>query len=125
MTDSGDRPNGAGGEIEQATVPGEADNLLDKILKNALAPKVKGEVKKEGVKGEGVKGEVKKEGIKSEIKAEKGIKQEKLDALPDIGENNKLMKKKKKKSRSRKRKRSRSRKRKKSSSSSRSLSKSP
>lgn len=112
--------------IEKAAVPGEADHLLDRILKNALAPKVKPEVKKEGMKGENIKGEVKKEGIKSEIKAEKGVKQEKIDApaLPDI-ENNKLMKKKKKKSRSRKRKRSRSRKRKKSSSSSRSLSKSP
>lgn len=109
--------------METAAVPGEADNLLDKILKNALAPKVK----PEGVKKEGVKSEVKSELIKSEVKTEKGIKQEKLDApaLPDIDGAGRLKKRsrsrkknKKKKSKSRKRRR-------KSSSSSRSLSKSP
>eukprot|EP00435_Cladocopium_sp_Y103_P054689 s84_g17.t2 len=109
--------------LETAAVPGEADNLLDKILKNALAPKVK----PEGVKKEGVKSEVKSELIKSEVKTEKGIKQEKLDApaLPDIDGAGRLKKRsrsrkknKKKKSKSRKRRR-------KSSSSSRSLSKSP
>ncbi|CAK9069614.1 Hypothetical protein (Fragment) [Durusdinium trenchii] len=109
--------------LETTAVPGEADNLLDKILKNALAPKVK----PENLKKEGVKSEVKSELIKSEVKTEKGIKQEKLDApaLPDIDGAGRLKKRsrsrkknKKKKSRSRKRRR-------KSSSSSRSLSKSP
>ncbi|CAK9016837.1 unnamed protein product [Durusdinium trenchii] len=64
--------------LETTAVPGEADNLLDKILKNALAPKVK----PENLKKEGVKSEVKSELIKSEVKTEKGIKQEKLDGEP-------------------------------------------
>jgi len=124
MTETSGGGDGKDLSIEPAAVPGEADHLLDRILKNALAPKVKPEVKKEGMKGE-IKGEIKKEGIKSEVKSEKGVKQEKIDiaALPDIGENNKLQKNKKKKDK--KKKRSRSRRRRKSSSSSRSLSKSP
>ncbi|CAE8641856.1 unnamed protein product, partial [Polarella glacialis] len=112
--------NDAEVSLEKAAVPGEADNLLDKILRNALAPKVKGEIKKEGVKSEF---------IKSEVKQEKGVKTERFDApaLPDIGHQlKKRSKSRKKKSRSRKRKRSRSRKRRRrSSSSSRSPSKSP
>jgi len=107
--------------METAAIPGEADNLLDKILKNALAPKVKPEVAKK----EGVKNEVKSELIKSEVKTEKSIKQEKMDgagmapALANIDKSRRSRsRKKKKRSRSRKRRR-------KSSSSSRSLSKSP
>jgi len=107
--------------LEQAAVPGEADHLLDRILKNALAPKVKPEnMKKEGVKTEGVKSEVKREGVKTE----KGIKLEKSDApaLPDIEGGGRIEKRKK---RSRSRKKKKDKKRRKSSSSSRSLSKSP
>eukprot|EP00933_Yihiella_yeosuensis_P055352 TRINITY_DN5409_c0_g1_i2.p1 TRINITY_DN5409_c0_g1~~TRINITY_DN5409_c0_g1_i2.p1 ORF type:complete len:298 (+),score=64.80 TRINITY_DN5409_c0_g1_i2:35-895(+) len=107
--------------LDTTAVPGEADSLLDRILRNALAPKgVKNEVKKEGVKNElGIKSEVKSEHVKREL--------QEAPALPDI--DSRLRKrsrsKKKKRSRSRRRKRSRSRRRRRKSSSSSSPSKSP
>ncbi|CAE7683700.1 unnamed protein product, partial [Symbiodinium pilosum] len=123
-TGDGETPVVGDLSLETAAIPGEADNLLDKILKNALAPKVKPEVAKK----EGVKNEVKSELIKSEVKTEKGIKQEKLDApaLPDIDGAGRLRKRSRsRKKRSRSRKKKDKKKRRKSSSSSRSLSKSP
>lgn len=138
---------GSGIDLEAvASGEGDADHLLDRILRNALgdaagvAPQAN--VKKEGsgVKQEDamVKKEIKSENLKQEHPT---IKREKLDvpALPAIpGDEDRSKKKRdrsrskkkrsrsrKKRSRSRRRKRSRSRRRRRSSSGSRSTSKSP
>mmetsp|Transcript_59742 Transcript_59742/g.155126 ORF Transcript_59742/g.155126 Transcript_59742/m.155126 type:complete len:333 (-) Transcript_59742:88-1086(-) len=136
---------GSGGDgpaidIEQMAEAGDgdADHLLDRILRNALGGD-KGDdgVKGEGVKGEGVKGEGAKNEAKGEAKGEsknelalktelaiknevKGVKLEKTvkrepGAAPELGALDKRKKdKKRSRSRSKKKKRSRSRRRKRS-----------
>jgi len=120
-------------EVGEAT-EGDADNLLDRILMNALGGGGgQANVKSEGP--DGVKKEVKTEGgVKVEVKGEQGVKSEphvkrelvEAPALPDIGDDDKkALARKRSRSRGKKRsksrgrkKRSRSRKRRKSSSSS-------
>jgi len=65
--------------VEDIGGDGDADNLLDRILRNALGTG-DDSVKKDGAKAEGVKGEgVKGEGVKGEkVKGEKSIKSEQL-----------------------------------------------
>lgn len=124
---------------------GDADHLLDRILRNALGGSDVGGVKGEGVKGEGVKSEAAKRELKSEqlkreiksegmVKREKTIKSEPME-VPALADDDSKRKKRsrsrKKRSRSRKKrsrsrkKRSRSRKRRRRSSSSSEASKSP
>lgn len=120
---------------------GDADHLLDRILRNALGGSdsaaagdaVKSEGAKKELKSEQLKREVKNEAM---IKSEKAIKREPTEAIPAIADDETKRRKrsksgKKKRSRSRKkrsrsrRKRSRSRKRRRRSSSSSEASKSP
>jgi len=133
MADAGAKDRGAAGDDEPVididAMPeageGDADHLLDRILRNALGGS-ESTTKSEGVKAEGAKREAKSElkhEVKNEaaVKREKAVKREPLDAIPAIADDES---KRKKRSRSRK-KRSRSRRRRRRSSSSSEASKSP
>lgn len=128
---SGDTEDGKKASVDVEAIPeGDADHLLDRILRNALGGQQ--EVKKEVVKRE-VKGEI----IKTEIVVKsEHVKRELVEAPALLDDSDRRRRSKsKKRSRSRKKKRSRSknkkkrsrsrRRRRRDSSSSRSASKSP